>query len=347
MLKLRSGIVEAVRGAGSGPELHEFLQNAVKLEHSTIPPYLTALYSIKPGTNRAVAGIIRSIVVEEMLHMTIAANVLNAIGGAPEINRADFIPTYPGPLPMMADDGLKVGLEKLSKDLVRDVFMKIEQPKDPKHYPSKMLAAALPSFQTIGAFYDAIAEKIRELGDTIFVGDPARQVVNGGWFPADELFPITNVDTAVRALMLIKDQGEGTSDDPFEPDGEPAHYYRFEEIIRGASLVRDKATKRISFSGAPVPFDQADVIDIVSNSRAGMYEAGSLARNGVDLANATYSKLLNALHQTFNGQSDKLDAALGVMNEFRLVVMEKVVSVRVKGSDQFAAPAFEFVSVVN
>ncbi|MGO6670880.1 ferritin-like domain-containing protein, partial [Rhizobium ruizarguesonis] len=30
-------------------ELKEFLYRAMQLEHATIPPYLTALYSIKPG----------------------------------------------------------------------------------------------------------------------------------------------------------------------------------------------------------------------------------------------------------------------------------------------------------
>src|ERR1700721_79343 len=117
MLKLRSGIVEKIAAAQSGPDLFEFLQSAIELEHSTIPPYLAALSSTAPAKNDVVAGIIRSIVVQEMLHMTIAANVLNAIGGAPAINQAGFIPAYPGPLPMMVDDDLKVGLEKLTRQL--------------------------------------------------------------------------------------------------------------------------------------------------------------------------------------------------------------------------------------
>ena len=61
------------------------LQQAVELEHATIPLYLYALYSLVPGKNDAIAAIIQSVVVEEMLHMTLACNVLNAIGGAPDI----------------------------------------------------------------------------------------------------------------------------------------------------------------------------------------------------------------------------------------------------------------------
>jgi hypothetical protein len=351
MLKLRSGIVESIAAAKSGPDLFQFLQSAVELEHSTIPPYLTALYSIAPGKNGVVAGIIRSIVVQEMLHMTIAGNVLNAIGGAPAINqparpgKPGFIPIYPGPLPMMVDDDLQVGLEKLSAQLVEKTFMRIEEPETPRHFPSAALAVA-QKFPTIGAFYDAIIAKIRELSrqKNIFTGDPKRQVVDNDWFPPDQLFAVTDVDTAVRALTVIKDQGEGTTTDPLEAGGEPAHYYAFEEIIRGRRLVKDpKAPEGYSFTGAPVPFDPSAVIDIVSNSKANMYKQGSLARSGVDQANASYSNLLNALHETFNGSPSRLDDALGLMSEFRLVVLEKVVSVKDEQSGKFAAPAFEYV----
>ena len=39
------------------------------LEFATIPPYLTAMYSIKAGENRQVYDVIRSVVMQEMLHM--------------------------------------------------------------------------------------------------------------------------------------------------------------------------------------------------------------------------------------------------------------------------------------
>nr|MCU0322110.1 ferritin-like protein [Chitinophagaceae bacterium] len=61
------------KGNGGGiktiDSLKKHLQVAIELEHSTIPPYLCALYSIKEGTNVAASQIIRSVVIEEMLHM--------------------------------------------------------------------------------------------------------------------------------------------------------------------------------------------------------------------------------------------------------------------------------------
>ncbi|MFF9337963.1 ferritin-like domain-containing protein, partial [Streptomyces albogriseolus] len=32
-------------------ELHEYLYKGLQLEHATLPPYLTALYSLHPGKN--------------------------------------------------------------------------------------------------------------------------------------------------------------------------------------------------------------------------------------------------------------------------------------------------------
>ena len=73
-------------------QLHAYLFAAMRLEHATIPPYLMALYSIKPGTNSDATHILRVVVVEEMLHLTLAANLLNAIGGTPDLTAKDFVP---------------------------------------------------------------------------------------------------------------------------------------------------------------------------------------------------------------------------------------------------------------
>ena len=53
--------------------LREHLQAALAVEHATIPPYFTAWISIKDTTNIDAAEIIRSVMLEEMLHLTLAA----------------------------------------------------------------------------------------------------------------------------------------------------------------------------------------------------------------------------------------------------------------------------------
>lgn len=110
------------------PILQDFLQTAILIEHSTIPPYLTALYSIKDGTNTLASQIIRSVAVEEMLHMIMVCNVLNAINIQPSVNRPQDYPVYPMKLPMNVD--FYVGLEAFSTNSLA-TFIAIESPSTP------------------------------------------------------------------------------------------------------------------------------------------------------------------------------------------------------------------------
>lgn len=109
--------------------LRKQLQTALQIELSTIPPYMTAMASIKHGYNSDVKNIIRTILVQEMNHMTLVANILNAVGGEPVIYHKKFTPIYPARLPGGVHPDLVVPIEKLSMDLIRNVFMKIEEPE--------------------------------------------------------------------------------------------------------------------------------------------------------------------------------------------------------------------------
>ena len=59
--------------------LRTHLQWAIELEHATLAPYLSALYSIKDGTNVESAEVIKSVFIEEMLHMALAANIISVL----------------------------------------------------------------------------------------------------------------------------------------------------------------------------------------------------------------------------------------------------------------------------
>ena len=63
--------------------LRQLLQTCVEIEHSTIPLYLTAAWSMDDNKSFAY-NVTHGVAIEEMLHMTDAANLLNAIGGAPD-----------------------------------------------------------------------------------------------------------------------------------------------------------------------------------------------------------------------------------------------------------------------
>ena len=107
-------------------ELHDYLYRGLQLEHATIPVYLTALYSLHPESNSDAWHILRVVAIEEMLHLTLAANVMNAVGGEPDLTKKGFVPTYPTRLPDGETDFL-VDLQPFSEQAI-DTFLQIERP---------------------------------------------------------------------------------------------------------------------------------------------------------------------------------------------------------------------------
>src|SRR5207247_854808 len=73
--------------------------------------------------------VIRRVVYEEMLHLALACNLLNAVDGDPALAHPDFIPHYPAKLPE-ADGDFKVQLMRCC-DMALATFMKIELPSFP------------------------------------------------------------------------------------------------------------------------------------------------------------------------------------------------------------------------
>ncbi|MBX3745786.1 MAG: ferritin-like protein [Verrucomicrobiae bacterium] len=321
--------------------LHTALQAAIRLEHATLPPYLYALYSLDADRNPAIAGIIASVAVEEMLHLSLACNILNALGGTPSLDDPDFIPTYPGPLPGSIGDGLVVPLEPFSLALVKNVFMQIEEPEEPLEFPTTALAAAAP--RTIGAFYRAIQQRIRAGGDALFAPPPRNQVTEG--LPG--LMAVTNAASAIAAIELIVEQGEGTATSPLDPEGDYAHYYRFAEIFHGRRLRPNPQAgpgtppdQRFLYDGDPVPFDPDGVRPVPANPKAASYPPGSAARHACDTFNYTYTNLLKSLHATFNGQPQSLRAAIGLMFSMRQQALDLMSGTNLGGTA--VGPSFEY-----
>ena len=345
MIRLRPEILSGIRAAETAVDLHKYLQNAIELEHSTIPPYLTAMLSLRPGSNRRIAAMIRSIIVQEMLHMSIAANILIAIGGSPQINRREFVPKYPGPLPMDIGDGLRVGIEPFSMALLKHVFMAIEQPEDEIPVRQRaLLAGTEPEYATIGEFYDAIQQRIRELGPDIFVRTTAPpQVVDPTWFPPDKLFPIVDPESACRAIEIIKIEGEGSSLTPFQSPGDPAHFYLFGSIVAGRELI--VTPDGYAYAGTPIEFDPSAIWPLKPNCKIADFVSGTQARSRIEQFAYNYSSLLNALHWAFNGTPQALNRAIGLMYDLRVLAVSMMQTDIGDGSGRTVGPSFEYVEV--
>lgn len=338
MILLKSQVLEGVSAPGSGQDLWPALQQAVELEHATIPPYLYALYSIAEPKNAEIAQIIQSVVIEEMLHMTLASNVLNALGGSPAIGGPGFVPKYPGPLPGGVEAGLTVNLAPFSMATLQ-TFLDIEQPEDPLDFPTEALAAPGQPI-TIGQFYTAISDAIGLLGDGAFVDPPRNQVGPDLMYGS---IVVTGVATAQAAIAKIIEQGEGTTTSPEEAAGssEPAHYYRFMQIQKGKLLVPAPPPTNYAYAGAPVPFNPAGVYAVQTNPTSAGYGPGT-QQFACENFNYTYTSLLIALNSLFNGVNTQaqFNVALGLM--MSLKGQAKAMMSGVPNCAVFTGPSFEY-----
>ncbi|MDX8400834.1 MAG: ferritin-like domain-containing protein, partial [Gallionellaceae bacterium] len=126
------GLFSRIKQHNERVGLQEAAQLAIQVEWTTIPAYLTALFSIKQLDSQAYQ-MLRSVVMEEMFHINQAANILVSIGGQPCFsNRHEqekVVPQYPGYLPHANTKTTPyVGLYRASTDVFENVFAAIEKP---------------------------------------------------------------------------------------------------------------------------------------------------------------------------------------------------------------------------
>jgi hypothetical protein len=336
-------------------QLRDLLQSAVQLELTTIPPYLCALYSIKEGTNRASADVILSVVMEEMLHMVLAANVLIAIGGKPAVNTKAFVPTYPVDLTML---GLTVNLEKFARSSI-DLFIKIERPAPkPKDQPDPS-CRCYHEFHSIAQFYEQIELGLRDLSQKgkIFSGNPDHQIGPEHYYGGGgNVLRVSDLDLALLALEEITGQGEGIpysiweSDDPNPGRAvylEMAHFYRFLEISKerryeGNEKVVAGSKKPPDPTGAVFPVSWNDVYPMRKNPKMAKLPHGSEALEKAIAFNRTYMDLLNHLQETMNGKPDQMMKSVGIMYSLKYQAID-LMKTPVPGNDETVGPSFEFV----
>lgn len=331
-------------------QLRHHLQTAIEIEHSTIPAYLTAMYSIQEGSNQEAYAIIHSVVMEEMLHMVLASNVLNAIGGNPAINLPRLVPEYPTPLPH-SDKSFEVHLAKFSPDTI-NTFLRIEQPTAPDTPPE------FRGYSTIGQFYAAVEDGLKELStrEDIFTGARERQVTPDHYYGGGgEIIVVGGatqeaaLESALLALHEIVGQGEGVMDTIFDGDHalfgeevEIAHYFRFNEIAQGR---RYKAgdTPSSGPTGRPIAVDYDKVHDMRPDPKMSDYPVGSELYQRSRAFNVAYTGLLNVLHDALNGRPGLLRNSIPRMYDLRYRATA-LMQMPLPDCDQMAGPSFELIT---
>jgi hypothetical protein len=337
--------------------LHRHVYAAMQLEHATIPLYLTALYSIVPGTNSEAFHILRVVAVEEMLHLTLVCNLMNAIGGRADLSIPGFTPNYPAHLPDGEED-FEAGLQRFSPAAI-DTFLKIERPatlisnESNKRHRTRKKSTLLAGhtgeteeehFFSIGEFYNAIEigldDLYAEMGDALFCGDPALQVGPQYYYSGGGgLITVTDMASAKAALDLIAEQGEGITDEIFDEDGEIAHYFRFQQLVLGRFY--QEGDKRDHPTGGKVDVDWNAVYPIKPNAKVADYPAGSEVRAAAEAFNASYANYLGLLTRAFNGEPSLLVDAVGDMFRLKELTYQLMRQPIGDGSEFNATPTFE------
>ena len=300
------------------------LQTAMALEWSTLPIYLTSLYSIVDGCNVEIHDIIYSVVMQEMLHFILAANMLIALNGTPRIDDASFTPSYPDYLPGCVLPSLKVNIEKLSLEHISAVFMSLEVPQ-----ATEVAGEMYHDWFTIGTFYEEIHDCIEflrftaEPGEDIFNASTiSRQVKWPSWNKDSDvgaLIPIVGTDSALRAVNIIVSQGEGASlDNPFDVDTRSlAHFFKFEEIVCQRHLKRFNKV-HYAYNGSTIRFNPSGVAPMRNNPRISTIKPNTDCYVESRAFHKVYRNLLRKLQEVFNGEPDEIFTAIELMDSLKV-----------------------------
>jgi hypothetical protein len=359
------------------------LQTAVEIELSTIPIYLYTYYSINRMPDGAdslpngqqvatfanmAGGLIMSVAVEEMLHMSLACNIMRALGGEPKLYMRSP-GAYPTNLPHHKA-GFSVGLTQLTANQL-ELFLGIEAPEAVDAPPQE------DNWDTIGQFYDYITELIettttdadfkhekyqlnKDEGyyassnvDTVYPKDAwyikkpadphhpsehgAKQAVYPNNDDAGDLRTIHNKKSALKAIEVIKHQGEGYPEDgshkPDDPEhNEDTHWYKYNELYK--QIQTFSASDLATF-----------VHNFPDNPTRASYPSQFLPL--VDLANAVYSYLFLMTETSYRLKDEAQSSMFYIgMHKGMIFILDKIIgSMRYNylnnAAGQQLAPTFE------
>jgi hypothetical protein len=325
-------------------ELIFLLTEAAELEHSLMSLYLYAAFSLKRETKEGLTDdqlikvadwgqTIYLVSRQEMEHLSLVSNILTAIGGAPHFYKPNMpqpAKYYPFPMTMerFTEDTIKrfVCFERPEHITEEDAFCLEQTALLNKTYPqlnnASNSAAPYPiPYRTLGELYAAIRQAISEADERdLFIGPPDAQIgtmalqylypksiaFGPGVFDV-YMFPVTDKASALKAVDLITEQGEGTP-----VDNPNSHYHRFLTILHEYQALKKQDPK----------FDPAR--NVIANPYlyaqfapvGGNLVTQPQARALLDLFNGCYETLLLLMIRLFahtDETTEEIDALLYTM----------------------------------
>jgi hypothetical protein len=298
----------------SREQLIHLLTEAAELEHNILCSYLYAAFSLKKGADEglspeeaeAVSGWNRQILqvaIEEMGHLAIVNNLLVAVGGAPHFDRPN-LPVPPGYLPAC----FSVRLTPFDRATL-DHFIFLEHPShedisdhdafqpDVDHVRAAADARLTPSaddYDTIAELYDMVRAGlhtlVRRRGSAAFIRDSEARQLGPDLVDLPGLRTIADLPSAIAALDVIVEQGEGAS-----RESQDSHFARFTAIR--AEWTRLSEANPDFAPAHPAAHDPVMRRPSDPDGRVWIRDPEALKR--LDLANAIYAQVLNLLTEVY------------------------------------------------
>jgi len=235
----------------SREQLVYLLTQASELEQGILCEYLFALYSLRSDPADGLGAeqlaqvtrwgrTLSEIAVQEMLHLTLATNLLVAVGATPHFHRPNFpirCQWYPPDVQValvpFGEAALRhfLYLERPDQVDLRDaeLFSTVCECRPLTAAPATLMAAP-QDYSTVGHLYRSIGHGFERLvqryGEAeVFVGPPDAQATSKllGW---PELVAVTDLASAKAAIATIVEQGEGA-----DGDWREAHFGRLAGVL--------------------------------------------------------------------------------------------------------------------
>jgi len=312
------------------------LSEASTLEHMVMCEYLFAAFSLKRGTGEELTSdqlkavtkwerVISDVATQEMLHLSLVNNMLTAIGAAPYFGR----PNFPHPSNYFPPS-IQLVLLPFGEEALRQ-FLYLERPDGMaiEGVPGWEAIGALPEkergtgivpeqqyFSTIGNLYRGIengfSNLVKKYGEKrVFIGGSEAQATSE-YFGWPKLTPVTDLQSATKAVEAIVTEGEGA-----RGDWTNAHFGKFLGIL---NEYMEMKKQNADFAPArPVvpayvrpPNDaEAQITDPLTGGVA-------------DLFNATYGVVLTVLSRFFT-RGDATTEELRKLSDAAVQLMTSII----------------------
>jgi hypothetical protein len=294
----------------SREQLIFMLCEAATLEHMIMCEYLFASFGLKRNLSEGITPeqleaikrwdkTITDVAEQEMLHLSLANNLLSSIGGSPYFGRPNF-PYRSRYFP----SNVTLALLPLNEVSLR-YFLFLERPEamsieNVPGFQTVMREAVggkiVPEgqeFATVGQLYRGIEQGFKYLAENygekqLFIGT-AHDQATAEYFGWDELIAVTDLASSLKAIETIITEGEGA-----RGDWKKAHFGKFLGILEDYQAMKRKDSSfepsRPTLAAFVRPPSDVESPELIDNE---------MTASVADLFNASYEVLLQLLNRFF------------------------------------------------